>query len=70
MKKNGKKSRNAEKTEKGTFWSRSVLYLRGKPFWFSSLGQQLQFDSFLKFCRTFGVELFWSFQVYRKENKK
>ena len=25
-----------------------------KPFWFSSLGQQVQFGVFLKFCRTFG----------------
>ena len=28
--------------------------LRGKPFWFSSLGQQEQFGVFSKFCRTFG----------------
>ena len=26
---------------------------RGKPFWFSSLGQMIQFDT-IKFCRTFG----------------
>ena len=28
--------------------------LRGNPFWFSTLGQQVQFGVFLKFCRTFG----------------
>ena len=38
--------------------------LRGKPF--SSSGQRVQFGVFLKFCRTFGVELYWSLQVYRK----
>ena len=36
-----------------------------KPFWFSSLGQMVQFGAII-FCRTF-VELFWSLQVYRKE---
>ena len=44
--------------------------LRGKPFWFSFLGQRVQFGGFLKFCRTFGVELFWSLQVYRKKTSK
>ena len=43
--------------------------ISGKPFWFSSLGQQVQFGGFLKFCRTFGVELFCSLRVYRKKNK-
>ena len=60
-------SRNAKKTERETLWSRPVLYLRGKPFWLISLGQRVQFGGFLKFCRTFGVELFWSLQVYRKK---
>ena len=32
-----------------------------KPFWFSSLGQMIQFGT-IKFCRTF-VELFWSVRV-------
>ena len=32
-----------------------------KPFWFSSLGQMVQFGAII-FCRTF-VELFWSVQV-------
>ena len=63
-----KESRYAEKIERGTLLSRPVLYLRGKPFWFSSLGQRVQFGSFLNFCRTFGVELFWSLQVYLRED--
>ena len=40
--------------------------LRGKLLWFSSLGQRVQFGVFLEFCKTFGVELFWSLQVYQK----
>ena len=37
-------SRNAKKTERGTLWSRRVLYVTlEKTFWFSSLGQQGQF---------------------------
>ena len=28
--------------------------LRGNPFWFSSLGQQVHFGVFWNFCRTFG----------------
>ena len=35
-----------------------------KPFWFSSLGQMVQFGAII-FCRTF-VELFWSVQVVLK----
>ena len=37
----------------------------GKPFWFSSLGQMVQFGAII-FCRTF-VELFWSVQVVFKK---
>ena len=45
--------------------------LRGKLFWFSSQGQRVQFvDVFLRFCRSFGVELFWSLQVYRKTRRE
>ena len=63
-----KKSRNAKKTERGgPFGLIRYCMLPGKPFWFSSLGQRVQFGGFVKFCRTFGVELFWSFQVYRKK---
>ena len=38
-----KKSRNAEKTERGPFGLVQYCMLSGKPFWFSSLGQQGQF---------------------------
>ena len=53
--KNFRKSHNAEKTEMGTLWSRLVLYVtrkKGESFWFSSLGQIVQFDT-IKFGRTF-----------------
>ena len=36
------------------------------PFWFSSLGQMVQFGAII-FCRTF-VELFWSVQVVLKKH--
>ena len=73
-----KTSRNAEKNERrGIFGLVRFCMLRGKPFWFSSLGQRVWFSSLgqqfgvsLKFCRAFGVELFWSLQVYRKKFKK
>ena len=52
--------------KRGPFGLVRYCMLRGKPFWFSSLGQRVQFGVFLKFCITFGVELFWSLQVYRK----
>ena len=46
----------------GTLWSRPVWYVtrenRKNLFWFSSLGQMVQFGAII-FCRTF-VELFWS----------
>ena len=35
-----------------------------KPFWFSSLGQMVQFNT-IKFCRTF-IKLFWSVRVMKK----
>ena len=62
------KSHNAEKMKGGTFSLARYCMLRGKKekrFWFSSLGQKVQFGA-LKFCR-FLVELFWSFQVDRKK---
>ena len=64
----GKKSHNAEKIERGTLWSRPVCYAgkQEKPFWFSSLGQMVQFGAII-FCRTF-VELFWSVQVVLKKH--
>ena len=61
-------SHNAEKKLKGApFGLVRYCMLRGKHFWFSSLGQRVQFGGFVKFCRSFGVELFWSLQVYRKK---
>ena len=66
MKKNEKKSRNAKKTERGNFGLVRYCMLRRKPFWFNSLGQREHIGVFLRFCRTFGVEVFWSLQVYQK----
>ena len=49
------KSRTVPKKSKGgPFGLVRYCMLRGKPFWFSSLGQQVQFGVFSKFCRTFG----------------
>ena len=64
-----KKSHNAEKTESGDpLVSPGMICYAGKqekPFWFSSLGQMVQFGAII-FCRTF-VELFWSVQeVFKK----
>ena len=50
-----KKSRSAEKNERGTFGLARYGMLRGKTgksFWFSSLGQMVQFGAII-FCRTF-----------------
>ena len=63
----GKKVTMPKKLKGGTLWSRPVwCYARKqeKPFWFSSLGQLVQFGAII-FCRTFG-ELFWSVQVVLK----
>ena len=65
MKKSQKKSHNAKKLKGEPFGLVRYCVLRGKPIWFSSLGQRVQFGVFLKFCRTFGAELFWPLQVYR-----
>ena len=63
-----KKSHNAEKTERGDplVSPGMVCYARQqeKSFWFSSLGQMVQFGAII-FCITF-VELFWSVQVVLK----
>ena len=45
-----KKISQCRKTEKGPFSLLRYCMLRGKPFWFSSLGQRKQFGVFLKFC--------------------
>ena len=37
----------------GPFGLVRYCILRGEPFWFSSLGQQVQFGVFSNFCRTF-----------------
>ena len=65
----GKKSHNAEKTEReDPLVSPGMVCYAGKqekPFWFSSLGQMVQFGAII-ICRTF-VELFWSVQVVFKK---
>ena len=53
-KKTEKKFHKAEKTKEGPFGLVRYCMLCGKLFWFSSLGQQVQFGVFSKFCRTFG----------------
>ena len=59
-----------KKTERGDpLVSPGMVCYAGKqenPFWFSSLGQMVQFGAII-FCRTF-VELFWSFQVVLKKH--
>ena len=58
-----------KKTERGDpLVSPGMVCFAGKqekPFWFSSLGQMMQFGAII-FCRTF-VELFWSVQVVLKK---
>ena len=44
-----------KKLKGGPFGLVRFCMLLGKPFWFSSLGQRVQFGVLLKFCRTFGV---------------
>ena len=65
-----KKSHKAKKLKGGPFGLVRYCMLRGKLFWFSSLGQRVQFGVFLKFCRTFGVELFWSLRNFGVSNRK
>ena len=61
-----KKSRSAEKNERGeSLVSPGMVCYAEKPFWFSSLDQIVHFDAII-FCRTF-VELFWSVRVDRKK---
>ena len=48
-----KKSRSAEKNERGDpLVSPGMVYYAEKPFWFSSIGQIVQFGAII-FCRTF-----------------
>ena len=61
-----KKSRSAEKNERGeSLVSPGMVCYAEKPFWFSSLNEIVHFDAII-FCRTF-VELFWSVRVDRKK---
>ena len=49
-----KKSHNSKKLKRGSFSLSRYFMLRGKrekPFWFSSLGQMIQFGT-ITFCRT------------------
>ena len=55
-----------KKLKKGPFSLVWHCMLRGKPFWFRSLGQQVQFGIFLKFCRTFGRTILVTSGVSKK----
>ena len=50
--------------KRGPFGLVRSRILRGKPFWFTSLGQQVQFGVFSKLL----AELFWSLQVVLKKH--
>ena len=52
-----KVSQCRKKLKGGPFGRVRYCMLRGKPFWFSSLGQQVQFRVFLKYCGTFGITI-------------
>ena len=52
--KKNEKSLNAKKPFGGPFGLVRYCIVRAKLFWFSSLGQQVHFGVFSKFCRTFG----------------
>ena len=45
--------KSPKKSKGGPFVLLRYCILRGKPFWFSSLGQQVHFSAFWKFSRTF-----------------
>ena len=55
-----RKSRNAKK----------CYAKKEKPFWFSSLGQQVQFGVILKFCRTFGRTILVTSGVSKKKHSR
>ena len=61
-----KKSRNGEKTDRGTLWSRPVLYDTRETF----LVQLPEPTGVIKNFVELLVELFWSLQVYRKKTDK
>ena len=56
-----------KKIERGTRWSRPVLYVTRETFWISSSGQRVQFGVFLKFCRTFGRTILVTKGVSKKK---
>ena len=61
-----KVSQCRKKTERGPFNLVWYCMCSGKPFWFRSLGQQIQFGVFLKFCRTFGRTILVTSGVSKK----
>ena len=69
MKKIEKSLTMPKKTERKILWSSPVLYVTRETFLVQFLGPTRTIWRHLKsFCRTFGVELFWSLQAYRKNN--
>ena len=57
------------KLKGGPFGLIRYCMLRGKPFWFSSFGQQVQFGVFSEFCRTFGRTILATSGVSKKKTK-
>ena len=67
-KKNPESLAMPKKSETEDPWASSGIVIYAENIIrFCSWGQRVQICVFLKVCRTFGVELFWSFQVYRKK---
>ena len=58
-----------KKTVRGTLWSRPVLYVMRETFLVQFFRPTVTIWR-PKICRTFGVELFWSLHVYRKNTDK
>ena len=63
-----KVSQCQKKLKGGPFSLVGYCMLRGKPFWFSSLGQQVQFGVFLTFCRIFGRTILVTSGVSKKKH--
>ena len=57
-----------KKRKRGPLVSSGIVFTR--ETFLVQLGRRVQFGGFLKFCRAFAVELFWSLQVYRKKIEK
>ena len=60
----------AQCRKNGPFGLVRYCMLRGKAFWFSSLGQQVHFGVFWKFCRTFGRTILVSSGGLKKHWRK